>query len=62
MKNKNLGDVGLYNNMHICTIPSKIHVVLTNEKIAIQHAWLILHSGLPVLPVMEGGTGKERNL
>lgn len=47
--------------MHIYIIPSKICAVLTNKKIAIQLAWLTLHSGLPV-HVMEGEVGRERNL
>lgn len=51
----------VYNSMHIYIKPSKIHVVLINEKIAIQHAWLILHSGLPE-HVMEGEIRRKRNL
>lgn len=61
MKNKNLGDVGLFNNMHICLKPSGIHVALTNDKIALQFAWLTLNSGL-LVHVIEGEVGRERNL
>lgn len=61
MKNKNLGDVWVYYNMNVYIVPSKICVVLTSEKIAIQHAWLTLHSGLQV-PEMEGEVGRHGNL
>lgn len=60
MKNKNLGAVGVFNNMHICLKPSSIHVALTNAKTAIQFAWLSLNSGL-LVHVIEGEVRRERN-
>lgn len=51
----------MYYNMDAYVIPSKICVVLTNEKIARQHAWLTLPSGLQV-HVMEAEVERDRNL
>lgn len=60
MKNKNLGGVGVCNNMHIYMMPSKICVMLTNKITAIQK--LVNFAFSTTNMCQEGEKKRERNL